>query len=312
MTAGTDHGDPAPVTRVSAPAKVNFGLRIAGRRADGYHELQSLFLPLDLADDLALYLSPQSGSASDVALVVEGDALGVPTDATNLAARAARDFLRAAGLRHAVRVRLTKRIPCAAGLGGGSSDAGAVLRALAKLFPAAVSPRELARLAVGLGADVPFFLDPRPARVSGIGEQIEPVPGLPPFALLLAHPGVPLATAGVYEAFDALRSALTERGPDPTLAALSDLRGDSGEVPTGALARFLENDLEPAAVRLCPPVGRLRDRIRNAGALAVGMSGSGPTVFGVFADRASAREALERAGFERPVRTWLAATIGSR
>ena len=136
-------------------------------------------------------------------LALAGAPAGVPADATNLAVRAAADFLAAAGLARAVRIFLTKSIPAAAGLGGGSSDAGAVLRALAASFPDALEEPALARLALRLGADVPYFLAPCPARVGGIGERIQPLADFAPLACLLVNPGVPLSTAAVFAAFDA-------------------------------------------------------------------------------------------------------------
>lgn len=273
---------------LEAPAKVNLGLRILGRRPDGYHLLESLFAPLDLCDRLRVEIvSGHTGAAGPVSLHVFGDrAAGVPSDGSNLVVRAAKAFLGAAG-RHdvAVHVALEKRVPSPAGLGGGSSDAGATLRALATLLPRAVPPPALASLALRLGADVPFFLDPRPAMVRGIGEQLEPLSGMAPLALVLVNPGIGLSTKDVYEVHDRLTAALTNPGPGPTV------RPPEGPLEPEMLARLLENDLEPAALRLCPPIARLRRRIAEAGAVAVGMSGSGPTLFGVFEDMASAGRA---------------------
>ena len=164
-----------------APAKINLGLRLVGRRQDGYHELESLFLPLELADRIELEV--EEGGPPCVALTLEGAADGVPTGPENLAVRAARAFLEAAGLELRLRARLQKALPAGAGLGGGSSDAGAVLRGLAGLFPGSVP--DLPALALRLGADVPFFLAPRPARVGGIGEVVEPVEGIPSLGVVL-------------------------------------------------------------------------------------------------------------------------------
>ena len=170
--------------RVLAPAKLNLGLRIVGRRPDGTHELESVFVPIDLADELELEIEERAEGAAEVALALSGGGEGVPADAENLAVREARAFLDAAGLRARVRVALAKRIPAAAGLGGGSSDAGAVLRALAERFPGAVDSERLAAIALRLGSDVPFFLDPRPALVGGVGERRAPLPGhLPALAI---------------------------------------------------------------------------------------------------------------------------------
>ena len=301
-----------------APAKVNLGLRITGQRPDGNHELESVFLPLDLGDDAELEVAP--ARVSSVALTLApGPVAGVPGDASTLAYRAAEAFLEVAGragCTGSVRIRLHKRIPAAAGLGGGSSDAGVVLRSLARLFPAALSAKALGELALDLGADVPFFLDPRPARVSGIGERIEPLTGWPAFSLVLANPGLPLATAEVFRVFDSLHlDRSLERAPlDPRLLSLGPGPTRTGVDATPALAwsHLLENDLESAAIRLCPPVARLREQLRGAGARAVGMSGSGPTLFGVFEDPASAATGLARADFQPPVWARVAITLGSR
>jgi len=316
VTAGLD-SDLAPGAqrlRVSAPAKINFGLRLVGLRPDGYHEIESIFLPLDLADDLCLDLCRDAEPR--VTLAVEHEAgtprADVPSDDRNLAVRAARAFVESARLTAAVDIRLAKRIPSAAGLGGGSSDAGAVLRTLAAAFPDALRPDAVARLAGRLGADVPFFLDPRPALVTGIGERVEALTRWPALALVLVNPGVPLPTAEVYRATDVLLPELTPPAAPSTLRARLEVVGSVASDRPGALAPLLENDLEPAAVRLCPPVARLRERLRKVDALAVGMSGSGPTVFGVFPGVRQARAALERAAFEAPVwaRVALAAEAG--
>jgi 4-diphosphocytidyl-2-C-methyl-D-erythritol kinase len=261
---------------------------VVGRRSDGYHELESLFLPLDLADEVALEV--EEAPATRVVLELAGEAAGIPAGAENLAVRAGERFLETAGLRRVLRIRLAKRIPAAAGLGGGSSDAGAVLHGLAGLFPGVLDQVALLRLAVSLGADVPFFLDPRPMLVSGIGERCEPLPGpWPARALVLANPGVALSTAQVYQAFD----ASTPAGAPPKLRPLLEaVRGAPAD--GGALGALLENDLEPAALRLCPDIARLRGALREAGALAVGMSGSGPTMFGVFGSEQQAASALGR------------------
>jgi len=289
--------------RLPAPAKVNLGLRILGCREDGYHLLESLFVPIDLADRVEIGLC----DTPSVELRIEGDIAGVPEDGSNLAVRAAVAFLQAAGIDAGLRLVLEKQIPAAAGLGGGSSDAAAVLRGLARIYPDAISPLGLRELALGLGADIPFFLDPRPALVTGVGEEIEPIPGIPALSLLLAHPGVALATPDVYRAYDASRTSLTPVRAGSTMPGISALR-EGGDY---ALAELLENDLEQAAVRLCPCISELREVIEGSGALVVGMSGSGPTVFGVFRDTITASRALDRLNLAPPVRTWLANTRAS-
>lgn len=282
-----------------APAKVNLGLRIVGVRPDGYHRLESLFVPLDFGDRVTLRVTPNH--APEVILRITGGGPDVPDDARNLAHRAASQFLAAGSLATRVDISLAKTIPSGAGLGGGSSDAGTVLRALSELMPGAVPETSLAELALELGADVPFFLRPTPSEVRGIGEVIEPRPGIPSLALLLAHPGPSLSTPEVFRAFD----ALTPRpNPDP--------QQPPWPKDPSALRAQLENDLEPAAIRLCPSIARLREQIESLGASAVGMSGSGATIFGVFDSIAHANEAQQRAGFSAAAWSRVASTQESR
>lgn len=286
-----------------APAKLNLGLRISGRRDDGYHEIDSLFVPLDLSDSVRVALTQGTGLEIDFQLVDSAGsarAVSAPGDATNLAAEAARRFLEASDWQGCARVELEKSIPVAAGLGGGSSDAAAVLRALERLLPGRLPSGEVQRLALRLGADVPYFLDPRPARVTGIGEEVEPLRGLPRFWVVLVNPGVALPTAEVYAAWDALGTTLTPTEAGSTMRALAGLNPDSEEF-VSRLNEVLINDLEPAAVRLCPVIGRLKSQLDECGARATAMSGSGATVYGVFSDERSAVQAFEKAGFEDPI-----------
>jgi len=292
--------------QVHAPAKINLGLRVLCRRPDGYHELESLFVPLDLADTLEVAL--REAERPEVALRVSPETAAVPGGPQNLAARAARAFLEAAGLRCRVDIALAKATPAAAGLGGGSSDAGAVLQALFRHFPDALDAGALRGVALALGADVPFFLDPKPCWVRGVGEQLAPVAGLPALSLLLVNPGSALPTAEVYRAFDALhpnwrRSA----SPPPDGRALSAPADRAALLP-----QWVENDLEAAALRLCPSIGRIRARLAGLGALAVGMSGSGATLYGIFADAAAAAAAQAAAAFAPPIWTRVATTRESR
>ena len=296
------HQESSEGIKLAAPAKVNLGLRIVGRREDGYHLLESLFAPITLCDDVWVECARAKRTSVEISVEIDPAAPAslagsVPVGPENLAARAARAFLEAAGETASIRIRLHKRIPAGGGLGGGSSDAAAVLRALARWMPDRISPEILAEQALALGADVPFFLVAQPAMVRGIGEEIQPIQGIPTLNLILGHPGEALSTPQVFRAWDALPSALTPSPAGSTMRALSGLlTSTSADVAglAGVLGDLLENDLEPAAVRLCPPVRRLQEDLLRAGALATGMSGSGATVFGVFADGSSAA-----AGFEQ-------------
>lgn len=312
MSSPPSSRPPAPRTlRLRAPAKLNLGLRVIGRRDDGYHLLESVFAPIELWDELEIELLEPGAGPAEIELSVEvaGDA-GLPKPLAevsagpdNLVHRAAQAFCQATGLARRVRIRLVKAIPAGAGLGGGSSDAAAALRGLASLTARAGDAArdvELASLALPLGADVPFFLSPRPALVSGIGEIIEPLEGLPETDLVVANPGISLATAEVYRVADVLGAALTEGGAGSTMRAFSRLSGVSEAFSTEDRSRsadlwgdLLVNDLEPAAIRLCPPVGRLLGALRDAGASRVSMTGSGATVFGVFDSKAAATRAAD-------------------
>jgi len=278
-----------------APAKLNLGLAIVGRRDDGYHLLESIFLPLALADQVVVECTP---GRPGVRLVLQDASADVPADERNLAVRAARAFVEAAGVDDGIEIRLTKRIPSGGGLGGGSSDAAFVLRALASLRPGRVSAERLAELALALGADVPYFLAPRPALVSGIGERIEPLEGLPELPVLLANPGEAVATAAVFREYAAGGPALTADSAGPTMRSPREALAGGAFSPRELLAALgregLRNDLEAAATRLCPRISILLQQLRELGASHTGMSGSGATVYGLFEEPAAAEAARER------------------
>jgi len=283
-----------------AQAKVNLGLKVLGRRHDGYHLIEGLFVPIDLADEVRVEIaaSPEPRVSLECAVAPDADGVrGFPSGTNNLAFRAAEAFLRASGESVAVSLRLIKRVPVAAGLGGGSSDAGAVLRALDSLIPGALGRRHLARLALELGADVPFFLVSRPAWVEGIGERVTPIGGLPKLSLVLANPGEALSTGSVFEAWDALSPTLTATRPGSTLRSLSDwmaLDPENSTARSAGLGGLLCNDLEKAARQICPAIGGIQGQLLELGAQAVGMSGSGATSFGVFEAPSEANSAIER------------------
>ncbi|MCP5058252.1 MAG: 4-(cytidine 5'-diphospho)-2-C-methyl-D-erythritol kinase [bacterium] len=301
--------------KLRAPAKINLGLRILGCRDDGYHLIDSVFLPLEWADELELEDAPPG----EVAFALTGQPQpDVPTGPENLAVRAARAFRAAAGPGPGVALRLNKQLPSGAGLGGGSSDAAAVLRGLAAREPEALSREALASVALELGADVPFFLDARPAHVTGIGERIEPLAEIRSFSILLARAGPPLATSEVFQAFDRTAAehgpaaSLTPEGAEPTIRPLWALREEGGLVRAGPLLRgLLHNDLEPVAGSLHPEVARLRREIEESGALAAAMSGSGPVVYGLFEDEGRATAAAVRMRERREVSVTVTRTLAS-
>ncbi len=259
---------------VHAPAKLNLCLYLGPRRDDGLHELCSLFEPLALAD-----LIEVSGAEAD-----EVHCPGV--DGENLAARALAGLRRRGWDRPPRRIEIEKRIPVAAGLGGGSADAAAVLRLAAGEVP------DLDLLAAEIGADVPSQIEPTLALVRGVGERVERLPDPKPHAVVLL-PGVGgLSTADVFAEADRL-------GLGRDLAELEDLAtrlraaAGAGASPL-SYPELLHNDLEPAARSLRPEIGEALDTLRAAGAPVALLTGSGPTAFGVFESLAAAREAAAR------------------
>lgn len=264
--------DPAPDRlELAAPAKVNLSLTVLGRRADGYHDLVSLFQPLELADRVIIERAARPGLEL---ACLDSD---LPTDAGNLVHRAATSFFRASGVRPEHRITVYKNIPVAAGLGGGSSDAATTLKGLNQLHNRPLSETVLAELALALGADVPFFLSTGPAWAEGVGEKLTETK-LPKFGFILINPGFAVSTASV---FGRLGKPLTSAGAVdslwPTVRAAKD-------------AKPLVNDLEPVVASLHPVIGRMKRVLTTAGAIATRMSGSGPTVFGLFDDFDQARE----------------------
>ena len=186
---------------LSAPAKINLSLRILGKRADGYHELETLMAPISLADEIEVSHAHTSIPGS-ITLTCNDPSL--PTGPENLCVKAARAFQQATGLNESIAITLLKRIPHGAGLGGGSSDAAAVLRGMNELFDEPLVFEELHQLATGLGSDVPFFLDKKPAWCRGRGELLEEAAPLPDWRLLLIKPPFPIATAWAYDQFSKL------------------------------------------------------------------------------------------------------------
>ena len=276
---------------VAAPAKVNLYLHVTGRRADGYHLLDSLVAFAGVADEVAVT------AADDLSLTVAGPmAAALAGEADNIILRAARRLAEAAGVAARARIVLTKRLPVAAGVGGGSADAAAALRGLMRLWGLAPPADELARLGLALGADVPVCLSGRPTLLSGVGETLRPAPPLPPAWLLLANPRTPLATPAVFEARGGAFSAA-----DPLTDPPADARALAG-----ALAAR-RNDLTAAACALAPTVATLlADLAALPDCLLARMSGSGATCFGLFADRRAAEAAAAALAARRPG-WWLAA-----
>jgi 4-diphosphocytidyl-2-C-methyl-D-erythritol kinase len=271
----------------SCPAKVNLFLKVIGRRPDGYHSLITVMQPLTLADILTLTLTENG-------IVLECDTPGLPRDARNLAFQAAQVFQKEISQEFGVRIQLKKNIPTAAGVGGGSSDAAGVLVGLNSLTGFPLSSAVLHRLASKLGADVPFFLLSGPALGEGIGTQLSPL-RLPAYWYVLVNPGYQVSTRWVY---DNLKLPSGEASMEDIWTRLS---GQS-------LETWLYNDLESVTLSTYPRLAVLKQALERQGALASLMSGSGPTVFGVFLTHQGAREAARE--LEKAYGGWITVTQG--
>ena len=268
---------------LKASAKINLYLAVKGKRADGYHEIESLMQKIDLADRIQLRIGGQG-----IRLTCVGADL--PADEGNIAFRAADAFLRKTG-RSGVAITLEKKIPVAAGLGGGSSDAAAVLRGLNSLFAAELPDAELLALAKPLGADVPFFMYDWPAAwATGIGEELTPAPSLANCHLVLVNPGISVSTGWVYKNF-----ALTS-GSNTFILARGRQSSDSRSHWRPKMPEDLYNDLEAVTIPHYPEIEQIKNELRQDGAVGVLMSGSGPTVFGLFTDPDRAGRSLTRFG----------------
>jgi 4-diphosphocytidyl-2-C-methyl-D-erythritol kinase len=264
---------PRPI-RILAPAKLNIRLKITGRRPDGYHELDSIMVPVSLFDYLEL--SP----ISEQRIILTCHGLTIPADEENLVYRAAHAFFSLTGIDQGLSISITKHIPVAAGLGGGSSDAACTLKALNKMWDNPLSSQELEKLAARLGADVPFFLLSRPCRASGIGEILEPIEKWPEFWYVIVSPRFHVSTSWVYRNLN-LRLTTNEYA-----SILSMLDRVSFEV-----ADILENDLEKVTAFRFPVINTIKKYLKDAGAEGSLMSGSGPSTFGIFRSKDQALSA---------------------
>ncbi len=267
--------------RLRAFAKVNYALEVRKKRDDGYHEIASVLQSISLADELEVERS--SGSFE---LVIEPEGAQLGSLEQNTVYRAWRLLCGSAGFELPVRIRLHKRIPVRAGLGGGSADAAATLYGLNWLFGLGLSHEVLLRLGRGIGADVPFALMGGAALAEGVGEMLTPLPAPPLHSLLVAKPARGTDTGGIYRAYDE-RQAGEAEAVEPVVAALR-----SGDLP--ALARSIGNDLEPTTARFVPEVKRYKQDLLRLGAMGAAMSGTGTAVYGVFEGRDEARSVAGR------------------
>jgi 4-diphosphocytidyl-2-C-methyl-D-erythritol kinase len=291
--------------KIRAPAKVNLRLRVVGKRQDGYHLLDTIMVPVSLFDEIEIIkiTRGRNNAAAGEDPEVTCDHPLVPAGEKNLAYRAARLLLKEKNIRERVRIHIAKRIPVGAGLGGGSSDAAAVLLGLNRLLRFNYSLQELEKISLSLGADVPFFIKAAPARARGIGERLSAIKHFPRLSMVILYPGFPVSAAWVYRN---LRLKLTKQRLNNSIN-FSHLSGSPEEI-----RRLLVNDLETVTVRRYPKIGLLKENLTRAGAVGSLMSGSGSSVFGVFDSRQRAKQALCRLREEEGTQAFLVQVLRQR
>jgi 4-diphosphocytidyl-2-C-methyl-D-erythritol kinase len=303
-----------------APAKINLALNITGRRPDGFHLIESLAVFTRHGDRVTV------AAASEDAFSASGPfGAQIPLDGGNLVLRA-RDALRSLAALHSVRkpqpisIHLTKHLPIASGIGGGSSDAAATLTALNRLCSFGLSPEQLTEIGQQLGADVPMCLYTKPLMARGIGEQVERVAGFPALPMVLVNPGVPVSTPEVFRTLASRENSglpplpLNNRpSPSPRNPSTSSGRGEGkgeGQLAFGDICRWLaatRNDLQAPAVSIAPVIAHAIEALTSAGAGFARMSGSGATCFGLFATNDDAARAAAQIQARQPG-WWVVAT----
>ncbi len=265
---------------IRARAKINLTLDVTGVRADGYHLVRMIMQSVALHDTVRLTAARESG------LRLRADSAAVPADSTNLMWRAAELLIKTCGIRSGLDMELRKRIPVAAGMAGGSTDAAAVFVGMNELFSLGLGREELMRLALPLGADIPYCIMGGTALAEGIGEILTPLPDMPACSILIARPDIEVSTGSIYHALDRQE---TVRHPDTDRALLA-LKDHS----LRDLAGCMDNVLEDVAAGKWPVITEIRHFMQAHGAVGACMSGSGPTVFGLYTEKAAAENALEK------------------
>ena len=270
--------------RVSAPAKLNLYLRVLGERPDGYHELETVFERIDLADELTFKRKSKG-------LFFSCDDQELEADKGNLVLKAARLLQETVGTSQGARIHLRKRIPIAAGLGGGSSDAASTLLGLNELWQLHLEPSALLQLGARLGSDVPFFLSPTAFAIGrGRGELCEPVPQAGRLVHILVVPEARLSSRDVYEGLQQRADSEAQFGLTASEASITIVVHALSNGSLSELATGLWNDLEPEAIRRCPISALIQLRLQEYKCLGTLVSGSGPAVFGLCHDLAHAQD----------------------
>ena len=262
---------------LKALAKINLGLDVLGRRENGYHDVRMVMQTIYLYDNVTLSKTEEPG------IKLETNLFYLPIDENNIAYKAARMLMDEFDIREGVRIVLDKHIPVAAGMAGGSSNAAAVLVGMNRLFTLGLSQEKLMERGVKLGADVPYCIMRGTVLAEGIGEILTPLPPLPKCYVLIAKPNISVSTQMVYEKLDA---QVIEKHPD-----IDGLLEGLEQQNIRKIAASMGNVLEGVTIRQYPIIEKIKEAMKEAGALNAMMSGSGPTVFGIFNDRTVAKEA---------------------
>jgi 4-diphosphocytidyl-2-C-methyl-D-erythritol kinase len=287
----------AKTITLPAFAKINWSLRVLGKRADGYHEIDTVLQTISLHDTLTFQ------AADDSRISLWCDDRAIPVDERNLVWRAAAAVQARYGEKHGVRIRLEKRIPVQAGLGGGSSDAAVTLVALAHLWQIEVKGNDLSEIAEGLGADVPFFLFGGAACATGVGKTVSPLVDSAETYLLVLKPSASIATS---DAYAALKSPALTTSDSKIILSSSQADEFSGKLNP----KLLHNDFEAVAFQLEPEIERAKAALMKSGAQAALLAGSGSAVFGVFENKHAQERAIQAVELEAGWRVFPCKTVG--
>lgn len=260
---------------LQAPAKVNLRLEVLDRRSDGYHNLINIMERVNILDEIDIKIVEKG-------LSVECDHEAVPPDEENIAFKALKEILAYSSRNVGVEVKIKKNIPVASGMGGGSSNAAAVIKGINQMLKLKLSKEKLLQIGTKVGADVPFFLFEAPAVAEGIGEQLKRIKSMPKLLFLIVNPGIRVSTAAVYNKFN---GRVVKNREVTEIPNIYRTKRD--------VAKILSNDLERITIKEFPVIGEIKEAILAQGAIASMMTGSGPTVFGLFSDKNKLSKAYE-------------------
>ncbi len=260
---------------LQAPAKVNLRLEVVGKRADGFHNIRNLMERVSIHDEVEIKLVEKG-------LMVTCDHVDVPNDEENTAFKALKEVLAYSSRNVGVEIHIKKNIPVASGMGGGSSDAATVIKGINQMLKLKLSKEKLIQIGQKVGADVPFFLMDGPALAEGVGEQLKRIKAMPKLLFLIVNPGIRVSTKAVYQKYSPER-------PNGVLEDIPFIYRTKKDV-----AKVLVNDLEKVTIREFPIIADIKEEMMANGAIASMMTGSGPTVFGIFAEKTKLVKAYEK------------------